>query len=184
MNMSVFFLSIDILLLFLTAVMAWLVWRSKSSLVGKFIALIPFAIKLCFMSWRFKDYWMGITNRGHYWTVAAQQKPFQYAIWGPNMLHLRSCLYLAGGIIFFIAFAYVLYKIYGKTRKSLCLIGLYLTGCATSYAMAFSPTLFASSTRIFFVNYVAFMGIMLVCLESCRNEIFSQFQHPRVTDKG
>lgn len=186
-NMGTMFLFRDVMLLFLLILVAWLVWHRNENRWLRTISLIPVGIKAGALLWRVKvtlgmlamlpqetafhmDFrglkaaWHELPRENHAWALHMEAAeipsyllPSAQGDWMPYAL-------IAASVLFFACLAVSLYAIYGWKRESVAMVGLYLLGCGTSFSMAFSPTLFASSTRIFFLNYLALMLIFLHCM--------------------
>jgi len=87
--------------------------------------------------------------------------------------HVISILitYFAG---FFISVIASLFALYGKTKKTLIMTAVFVSGLGSALLVSFSPTIFASSTRTLYPAVVAFIflnSMMIKDLAIGRNNI-------------
>lgn len=169
-NMGSFFLTQELFLLLFTAVLAWKVWRKYDDLFFHMIGILPLALKwgtVAYLAYRAWDR----LRAAHAWTMDALLGTIalspQHIVTPLSADRFSAYLPLAASLLFFVSIALALYVLYGHTKTSFCMVGLYLLGCGSSLLPALSPTLFASSTRIFFFQYLVDILILLqmMCMQ-------------------
>ena len=175
-NMGSFFLTHEVLLLLLTAVLAWCVWQRRHDSVFRAVGVLPFLLKAGALAWTAKLAWPKFMVMPPH-TIQTMQAFFD--VFGLPLTHivtplsyLRPSAYLPlfASLLFFVAIPLAFYVLLGSTKKAFCLLVVYALGCASSFVLAFSPTLFASSSRIFFFQYLTLIGCFLACVSTVSSD--------------
>lgn len=174
-NMGSFFLTQELFLLLFTAVLAWKACREQDDLFFRAVGILPFVLKWGTVAYLAYGAWDRLRT-AHAWTMDVLlgmiALPPQHIVTPLSADRLSAYLPLAASLLFFVSIALALYVFYGHTKASFCILALYLMGCASSLLPAFSPTLFASSTRIFFFQYLVDILILLhmMCMQRSGSE--------------
>jgi len=172
-NMGRFFLSHELLMLLFTAVLAVMVVQRCHGMLERIVGCLPFALKMGTMLFALHRSW------GILWERKPQTMfdffelfglPQRQIVTPLTASHVSAYLPMGESLLFFVSIGLAIYLIFGHTRKSCRVVFLYLLGCASSFSLALSPTLFASSYRIFFFQYLALIVILLVCLSEWREQ--------------
>ena len=165
-NMGMFFLTHELLMLPLTAALAVFVWRRRQDAFFRCIGLLPFLLKTgAMLSARSQAYHRLLAGRPRTMQSAWETfgLPFEQIATPFTAGHASAYLPMVASLFFFCGILLALYAYEGPTRRMFCWIVLFLLGIASSCALALSPTLFASSARVFFFQYLALIGIFLSC---------------------
>lgn len=173
-NMGMFFLTHEIMMLFFTALLAWLVWQRRQDPFFRAVGLMPFLLKWGAFAYAVKTAWPKLMLLHPHEGAGAREifdtlgLPLAHIVTPLSYMRLASYVPLFASVFFFVSILLALYVLYGPTRRAFCWISVYVLGCASAFVLAFSPTLFASSYRIFFFQYLAMMGVFLTCLDTWR----------------
>lgn len=165
-NMGLWFLFQDKLTLVFGVLAAWLVWHRSRRGIMCVIGLLPLVIKVAAIACLPGTFFFGGEAVPAFWMIDPHELPHLLSpSFHPAMRETLTLLIVAS-LLFFASMAAIWFILYeGRERWRLLLINLL--GMGTSFSMAFSPTLFASSSRIFFVFYAVLMFLILKLLCTC-----------------
>lgn len=165
-NMGSYFLLQDKMTVLLCVLLAWLAWYKKS-LLPRGISAVPLAIKIVSSSYFFYTT-MILHENLRVLTIRPEDLPQFLSPSLNSAMALELHLLILFSFLFFVGIGSSFIMLCHDAEKGWLLFAVYLLGFGTAFAMAFSPTLFSSSTRIFFVFYAA---VMFLCLCLIRERI-------------
>lgn len=169
-TLNYLFNNTNILLLLLSSMLFFVISMRQTSRLSKLVASIPFIFclitNLGYLT-GMHDTWLAYA-RVFFSYLDLSGNPYSGLV---NLIPALICLCILG--LTMLAF----YQIYGKSRKSVFYIIMLLAGLASAIMLGFSPTVYASSKRIFFPLDIII--ILLTCLiyfdnQECFSSIHSK----------
>lgn len=146
-----FIIKTDVIMIILLLFLVVLVFKNRKNRVYRIISVIPLCTKIMGMilyhiGW---DEWVTMRTGN---PVSAMNVDCVYGYWP-----------LLTSVLFFTCIMVSIYLIFGHSKKTFLIIWMFITGGATSFIMCFSPTLFASMDRYYFLFHVVIMILTLQC---------------------
>ncbi len=155
-----FFYYNDCVTVFLCVATAIIVWQKSHNKFWRLAALLPLVLRVVPI--------LHLMHNLHTTSLAKTHEYFITVSLGIGMdvhyLTVIEKLPVLYAIAFFALLAAILGKAFYGTQRFFYVLTLYASGLATTLAVSFSPTLFASSTRIFFPLHFVFVVLTVICI--------------------
>lgn len=147
-----FFVLPDIMMFVFGIVLVLLVWQCQKNWLWRLFACMPLLLKsvCCWAAHSGGRFWIPLRH-GNAVDIMSADYAAPYAA-------------LSISVFFFVFVIVALYLAYGNTKQAIMLIGVFLIGEATSLAMMFSPTMFASMDRYFYPFHLAIVVLAVRCI--------------------